>query len=65
VFEGARDASTDLFENKSGMPIKNMDCQGGYFMLASIKDCRDLVPKEFFDPTYNYENDSDTLIHQR
>lgn len=45
----------------SGLPIKPISAQGGYFIMADISQCRDLVPEKYFIQQ-EYEADPDTKI---
>ena len=50
------------FKNLS-LPIEPLRSEGGYFIVADVEKCRDLVPKRFFESN-EYEDDPHTRIEK-
>jgi len=40
------------------IPIKPKTTESGYFMLADISQCRDVIPKKYLE-THDYESGGD------
>lgn len=47
----------------SGLPIKPVPAQGGYFIMADVTECRELVPEKYFKQE-EYEDDKETTIEK-
>ena len=40
------------------LPLKTLNCEGGYFVMADITDCIDLIPKKYLTQ-HEYEDPTD------
>lgn len=47
MFVANRDSITQAV-TEMAMPWKPVFCQGGYFIMADVTDCRSLVPDKYF-----------------
>ena len=55
LFTQNRDYLTKAI-NEMALPWKPVFCQGGYFLMADITACKDLIPDKF-KATHDYEDD--------
>ena len=53
LFVSNRDYITQAL-NEMALPWKPVPCQGGYFIMADITECRDLIPEKY-QTTHDYE----------
>jgi hypothetical protein len=42
------------------LPWEPLPCNSGYFLMADISKCRDLIPKKYFE-THEYDSPSEIL----
>ena len=54
LFTQNRDYLTKAI-NEMALPWKPVFCQGGYFLMADITACKDLIPDKF-KATHDYED---------
>jgi hypothetical protein len=47
--------------NEIDLPIEPLPVESGYFLIADISKCRDLVPAKYFE-THDYEDDKNTTL---
>ena len=55
LFISNRDFMTQAL-NEMDLPWKPVYCEGGYFLMADIRPCRDLIPQKYLT-THDYEED--------
>ena len=46
---------------KLDIPIRPIEPEGGYFLLADVSECRDLVPKRYFE-SMEYEDGPTSIV---
>lgn len=42
------------------LPMKPLPCMAGYFLMADVSGCKDLIPEKYFK-THDYEPDTDDM----
>ena len=50
--------------NELDLPIKPISSEGGYFIMADIKELKDIIPKKYLEQN-EYEDDENTTIEKR
>lgn len=48
---------------ESSLPIEPIKAEGGYFLMADISKCKDLIPEKYFK-NEEFEDDADTIIEK-
>ena len=47
MFRENRDSMTSAIREMA-LPWKPLACQGGYFMMTDVTDCRSVIPEKYF-----------------
>lgn len=59
-FQDTRDMMIEEFK-KLDFPIKLMVPESGYFIMADISECKDMIPQKYFESN-EYEDDKETQV---
>ena len=43
-----------------GIPIKPLTVEGGYFIMADVSACRDVIPKKYLE-SHDYDGEDSTI----
>lgn len=46
---------------KSKLPIEPLPCESGYFLIADISKCANLIPKKYLE-SHDFEEGTENLI---
>ena len=55
MFLTNRKVLTDAI-NEMALPWKPLPCEGGYFLMADVRECRSMIPAKYLT-THEYEED--------
>ncbi|CDW87563.1 kynurenine-oxoglutarate transaminase [Stylonychia lemnae] len=62
-FQNVRDYMYTELKDHMDIPIKPLHSQSGYFMMADISECKDIIPKQYLE-SHDYEEDKNSKVNR-